>query len=355
VVFLSIFIAEMVLKMFAHGVIGAACGVDPFAHMEGLSDASSHTGIADADAAGADTHPRPVLNRASSHDASDVVEIHHEDDLDFEIPRMAQEAAKMGNPSAQTNPHNVPAETPAADAAPETSADGFIPGVSGSGANAVRLLRVLRPLRTFNRLKGLQVIIGALLGSLADLLQVVVLLIFFAAIFSIIGLQLWSGVLHRTCVPTDQVEQAMSLPRHEFFARDDTFSVDNFCTRSPAGTQCPANYTCLPAAANPGYGVFAFDDIGQSLFSVYVSMTFANWTALMMPLQDAYSRVTPGIYFVLLGLLLNFFASNLVLAVVVDNYSEHAEKARAELAMEQEEEDGDEDDSDDAGSDEDLQ
>ena len=90
----------------------------------------------------------------------------------------------------------------------------------------------------------------------------------------------------------------------------------------------------MAAAANPGYGVFAFDDIGQSLFTIYVSLTFANWTAVMMQLQDAYSRVTPGIFFVLLGLLLNFFASNLVLAVVVDNYAEHAEKAREEIAVE---------------------
>jgi len=111
---------------------------------------------------------------------------------------------------------------------------------------------------------------------------VVILLIFFAAIFSIVGLQLWSGVLHRTCIPEAEAAEAFNLPRGEFLPREDTFSVAGFCSRSPAGLQCPAGHVCVAAAANPGYGVFAFDDIGQSLFTIYVSLTFANWTAVMM-------------------------------------------------------------------------
>jgi hypothetical protein len=50
-------------------------------------------------------------------------------------------------------------------------------------------VRVLRPLKTLNKLKGLRVIVLALLRALPELAQALLLLLFLFTVFSIIGVQ----------------------------------------------------------------------------------------------------------------------------------------------------------------------
>ncbi len=50
-------------------------------------------------------------------------------------------------------------------------------------------VRVLRPLKTLNKLKGLRVIVKTLLEALPDLAQALILLAFLFTVFSIIGVQ----------------------------------------------------------------------------------------------------------------------------------------------------------------------
>ena len=73
----------------------------------------------------------------------------------------------------------------------------MIPGIPN--LSMLRSVRVLRPLRSLNKLPGLKQIIGSLMNSAGDLLQVMILLIFSIAIFSIFGLLFWRGILHARC------------------------------------------------------------------------------------------------------------------------------------------------------------
>ena len=58
--------------------------------------------------------------------------------------------------------------------------------------SAIRIIRVLRPLRTLNRVKKLRVIVLTLLGSMKQLANVGVLILFLFTIYSIVGIQVRS-------------------------------------------------------------------------------------------------------------------------------------------------------------------
>ena len=73
----------------------------------------------------------------------------------------------------------------------------MLPGLPN--LSVLRTFRVLRPLRTLARSPGLRKIIGAVIDSIPDLMNVIVLLCFMLLIFSIAGLVFWNGILHARC------------------------------------------------------------------------------------------------------------------------------------------------------------
>ena len=73
----------------------------------------------------------------------------------------------------------------------------FVPGLPNF--SVVRGLRVLRPLRSISRLPNLRKIIDVLLGSLGELANAMVLLLFILVCFSLLGLLTWSGLFHYRC------------------------------------------------------------------------------------------------------------------------------------------------------------
>lgn len=72
----------------------------------------------------------------------------------------------------------------------------------GSGVNigVLRSFRVLRPLRTISGIEGLWIIVISLLDSIPLLRDVVAILMFFMIVFSIAGIQIFSGQLKKLCV-----------------------------------------------------------------------------------------------------------------------------------------------------------
>ncbi|CAM9352191.1 unnamed protein product [Heterosigma akashiwo] len=72
-----------------------------------------------------------------------------------------------------------------------------VPNVS-----VLRTFRVLRPLKSLSKLPGLKRIIEAMQNSATDLAQVVFLLFFMLAIYAILGVQFYSGLLSYRCRTT---------------------------------------------------------------------------------------------------------------------------------------------------------
>jgi len=60
----------------------------------------------------------------------------------------------------------------------------------------IRTIRVLRPLRTFKFVKGLNILLTSLISSIPLLRDTTIVLLFFMILMSIAGLQLFMGSLH---------------------------------------------------------------------------------------------------------------------------------------------------------------
>lgn len=182
----------------------------------------------------------------------------------------------------------------------------FIPSIGG-GSSALRALRVLRPLRAVNKLRSLRIIVTTLFNTLPDLAQVAVVLAFMFLIFGIMGLQLFNGALRNRCV--DKVT-GQALEGGEFI-----------CSPNPSGgaRACPSTAACLVVGDNLGNGVVNFDDIGHALLAVYLIADMSGWAEMMYAVQDATGKAA-WIYFTLIIITISFFAMNLVLAVVVQEF-----------------------------------
>lgn len=69
----------------------------------------------------------------------------------------------------------------------------------GFNAQGMRSFRVARPLRTISSIKGLKVLVGALISALPMLGDTITILCGFFLTFAIAGTQLFSGVLKNRC------------------------------------------------------------------------------------------------------------------------------------------------------------
>jgi voltage-dependent calcium channel L type alpha-1D len=71
--------------------------------------------------------------------------------------------------------------------------------IEGFDVKALRAFRVLRPLRLVSGVPSLQVVLNAILMAMIPLLHIALLVLFVIIIYAIIGLELFSGLLHKTC------------------------------------------------------------------------------------------------------------------------------------------------------------
>ena len=69
----------------------------------------------------------------------------------------------------------------------------------GADLTGLRVFRVLRPLKTIQNIRGLKVLMTAVLSAIPLLKDTVIILIFFFMLYSIMGTQLLTGELKKRC------------------------------------------------------------------------------------------------------------------------------------------------------------
>ena len=77
--------------------------------------------------------------------------------------------------------------------------------------SAVRTVRVFRALKSVNVVPGLKKIVGAIVYSVENLKDVIILTLFILAIFALLGLQVYMGVLTRICIVDYEVVDVLSV------------------------------------------------------------------------------------------------------------------------------------------------
>jgi len=187
--------------------------------------------------------------------------------------------------------------------------------IEGFDVKALRAFRVLRPLRLVSGVPSLQVVLNAILMAMIPLLHIALLVLFVIIIYAIIGLELFSGLLHKTC---------FNKVTGEMVDEDDP-------------TLCGGNYQCDEAAGHecrefwegPNFGITNFDNFGLSMLTVFQCVTLEGWTDVLYWVNDAMGNSWPWIYFVTLVLFGTFFILNLVLGTLVGEFSKEREKAKS--------------------------
>ncbi|KAM4797020.1 voltage-dependent L-type calcium channel subunit alpha-1S [Rhinophrynus dorsalis] len=196
-------------------------------------------------------------------------------------------------------------------------------GGKGSGFNvkALRAFRVLRPLRLVSGVPSLQVVLNSIIKAMVPLLHIALLVLFMIIIYAIVGLELFSGKMHKTCY---------------FTGTDIIATVDKPapCSTTGQGRQCTMNGTeCRGWWPGPNNGITHFDNFGFAMLTVYQCITMEGWTEVLYWVNDAIGNEWPWIYFVSLILLGSFFVLNLVLGVLSGEFTKEREKAKSRGAF----------------------
>ncbi|XP_053950332.1 voltage-dependent calcium channel type A subunit alpha-1 isoform X12 [Anastrepha ludens] len=192
----------------------------------------------------------------------------------------------------------------------------------------LRAIRVLRPLKLVSGIPSLQVVLKSIIKAMAPLLQIGLLVLFAIVIFAIIGLEFYSGALHKTCYSLEDPNKSVKEGESET-----PCNTDNVTDKATGSFVCNYNTSmCLEKWEGPNWGITSFDNIGFAMLTVFQCITMEGWTAILYWTNDALGSSFNWIYFVPLIVIGSFFMLNLVLGVLSGEFSN--ERNRVERRME---------------------
>ncbi|CAG9575549.1 unnamed protein product [Danaus chrysippus] len=186
----------------------------------------------------------------------------------------------------------------------------------------LRAIRVLRPLKLVSGVPSLQVVLKSIIKAMAPLLQIGLLVLFAIVIFAIIGLEFYSGALHKTCYNLEDITEIVNDGDNPTPCNADNETLAPYgahvCTYDKS--------TCLEKWEGPNRGITSFDNIGFAMLTVFQCITMEGWTAILYWTNDALGSTFNWIYFVPLIVLGSFFMLNLVLGVLSGEFAKEREK-----------------------------
>ncbi|XP_034138761.1 voltage-dependent calcium channel type A subunit alpha-1 isoform X25 [Drosophila guanche] len=186
----------------------------------------------------------------------------------------------------------------------------------------LRSFRVLRPLKLVSRIPSLQVVLKSIIKAMAPLLQIGLLVLFAIVIFAIIGLEFYSGALHKTCYSLEDPNKLVKEGESET-----PCNTDNSTEKAGGSFVCNNTTSmCLEKWDGPNSGITSFDNIGFAMLTVFQCITMEGWTSILYWTNDALGSTFNWIYFVPLIVIGSFFMLNLVLGVLSGEFAKEREK-----------------------------
>ncbi|CAM4718037.1 unnamed protein product [Leuciscus chuanchicus] len=186
----------------------------------------------------------------------------------------------------------------------------------------LRAVRVLRPLKLVSGIPSLQIVLKSIMKAMVPLLQIGLLLFFAILMFAIIGLEFYSGKLHRQCVPGIKSKEDHKLT-------NTSLSESEQC----GFKKCSENYTCNNNWPGPNDGITQFDNILFSILTVFQCITMEGWTTILYNTNDALGPTWNWLYFIPLIIIGSFFVLNLVLGVLSGEFAKERERVENRRAF----------------------
>ena len=222
---------------------------------------------------------------------------------------------------------------------------GLLPIEGGADSlKALRTFRILRPLRSINKMPAMRKQIQSMLGAIPGLGRVFFFIIFIFSIFAIFGTNQFLGQQYQFCRATEELlEDEDGKPYWPKLGDDDDGPVlcaeDADCAEAFPGAEIaicgtvyekagldPIEYDGIRDIELIMYGIPGFDSVGQGFLTIFQVLTLESWVYLMYNYSDAGSPAISIIFFVFVVLLGAFFTMNLVLAIIVDSFEQANDK-----------------------------
>ncbi|KAL8164869.1 UNVERIFIED_CONTAM: Sodium channel protein type 5 subunit alpha [Gekko kuhli] len=191
-------------------------------------------------------------------------------------------------------------------------------GKSEMGAmKSLRTLRALRPLRALSRFEGMRVVVNALVGAIPSIMNVLLVCLIFWLIFSIVGVNLFSGKFGK-CMNFTEENAALS---DKINNRADCERFND--TKRIYWTTVKVN----------------FDNVGSGYLALLQVATFKGWMEIMYAAVDATGDESQPVfesnrymylYFVIFIICGSFFTMNLFVGVIIDNFNQQKKKISGE-------------------------
>jgi hypothetical protein len=213
--------------------------------------------------------------------------------------------------------------------------------VSGGNVSALRVVRVLRPLRSVSRIKNLRLLIAGLFQAMPEVVNNLLLFGFITLVFAIAAVQLWSARLSQRCYITALDDNVVGFdPMYANVTVPMLLQND----RRP----CGGNHECV-ASYGPASAVSCeihrdlytkrnlnYDNFFAAALLVFKVMVFDNWPD---DLDDAMNAIGPTavIFFIILTLIGGYVCVNLFLAVLTQGYSKAARDLAEDAEIETDE------------------
>ena len=215
--------------------------------------------------------------------------------------------------------------------------------------NTIRLVKMLRPLRSINRVRGMRVLVQTILKAGPQICNVLVFLLFFLIIFALFGVAFFRGNLRHTCHAPDGAGGWASTGitcDAECSWDSETLKLINCSSLGAQTKQLESyaipwrwTYSCRPGQQcrcrnggspndaactwkdNPNYGATHFDSLPWAMVSLFQAITLEGWVDQMYDLMDGCS-VWVFVYYVALVMIGAIVILNLFLAVLCNSLLE---------------------------------
>eukprot|EP00754_Rhynchopus_humris_P048123 Rhum_TRINITY_DN7588_c0_g1::Rhum_TRINITY_DN7588_c0_g1_i1::g.23587::m.23587 len=203
---------------------------------------------------------------------------------------------------------------------------GFISFIGQANVSVLRLVRVVRPLRTISRVAGMRTIMNSIVMAIPSLLEVSVLISFLMITFAITGMGLFMEGWHERCHVvlnySGSDDDDDFLPGEMWLVQTDTLP----CGAGPAcgPARNGVNFTQVCTTGEFHDDVLNFDNIGSALLLVFKVIALDDWPDDMLKAQKATS-FWAFVYFVVLTLTGAYFCVNLILAILSSIFSTEAD------------------------------
>ncbi|BEI83049.1 hypothetical protein CcaverHIS002_0309170 [Cutaneotrichosporon cavernicola] len=193
-----------------------------------------------------------------------------------------------------------------------------------------RAISILRTARLLVVTSGTATILHSLKRAGPLILNVSFLIVFAAALFSIIGVQSFRGSLRRTCILPDPNDPSnnITLGNCGGFLDPTTLTPTSFIkqngvpsSQAPKGFICPINQICQTGDKSLEDDTESFDNIFKSLVQVLIIAGVNTWTNTMYETMDTDYQAS-ALFFIVAIMVLNLWLMNLLVAVVVNTFQD---------------------------------